>query len=74
MDAHQVSDSDEIRELTERRLGLLLGSGRHHMGADITRDFFAQLIRGLQAILENERLEVQEAVYKWLFQTVQGPS
>lgn len=44
------------------------------MGADITRDFFAQLIRGLQAILENERLEVQEAVYKWLFQTVQGPS
>jgi hypothetical protein len=40
------------------------------MPADITRDFFAQIIRGLQAILENERLEVQEAVYKWLFQTV----
>jgi hypothetical protein len=41
------------------------------MGADITRDFFAQLIRGLQAILE-KRLAVQEAVYKWLFQTVRG--
>lgn len=33
------------------------------MRVDITRDFFAQLIRGLQAILGNERLEVQEAVY-----------
>jgi hypothetical protein len=40
------------------------------MGAHITRDCFAQLIRGLQAILKIERLEVQEAVYKWLFRTV----
>jgi hypothetical protein len=32
--------------------------------ADIDGNFFAQLIRDLQAILVNERLEVQEAVYK----------